>query len=138
LKKGDKVSITYQKIGVDFGDGCVHIDRLKSVKIEAEADCPNEKIGSPKTVEAVFLETMCGDICSAGFRLSNGEILRLQLGGEVTTEGDGRLWFGGKVVEMKEGDKVSLTYQKRQYWELPEPRECNQSDNLESVTVLPK
>jgi uncharacterized protein (TIGR02145 family) len=104
---------------------------------EAEKDCPEQKIGSPKTVEAAFGSVMCGDICAVVFLLSNGEKLWLQLGGEVTTEGDERLWFGGKVLDLKEGDKVSITYQKRQYWEGPEPnsRVCNQSDNLESVTV---
>jgi hypothetical protein len=103
---------------------CEEKDGKAKLAPKTEAECPDEKIGSPITVEAVFLESACGEGCSSEFRLANGE--KISLGGEVYT--------------LKEGTKVSITYQKRQMWVdydyIGQGQWCNQSDVLESFTVL--
>jgi uncharacterized protein (TIGR02145 family) len=108
---------------------------LEAAWAEESKNCPDGKIGSPKTVEAVFGGIRCGDYCNSIFTLSNGEELGFQAGelGESVTE----LWVGGKVVKIKEGTKVSVTYQKEQEWIHRDGDEwCNQSDVLQSVKVL--
>jgi uncharacterized protein YgiM (DUF1202 family) len=81
--------------------------------------CP-KKTGSRKTIEAVVLGTECGDYCYATFRLADGN--------EITLTGD--------VDDLKEGAKVSATYQNEQWWDAFNG--CFQANVLQSVKVLPK
>jgi uncharacterized protein (TIGR02145 family) len=105
---------------------------------KTKADCPEKKIGSSITVEAVFLSVACEAVCEATFLLSDGKHLNLNLRGSgVSSEGGETLWANG--VEIKEGDKVSATYQKTQvYYEHIESGVCDQDDILQSLTILPK
>jgi uncharacterized protein (TIGR02145 family) len=97
---------------------------------EAGKDCPEGNIGSPKTAEATFLTSTCSEGCFAKFRLDNGEEITLFCGDPDLVE------------NVKEGIKVSITYQKKQRWVHDEfqPAEsgCYEEDNLQSLTVLSK
>jgi uncharacterized protein (TIGR02145 family) len=92
---------------------------------KTEAECTQGKIGSPITVEATFLKSECGDSgCDVVFLLSNGE----------------ELWLTGDE-NLEKGDKVSVTYQKRQYWESSDyagGKGCMQDVELQSVKILSK
>jgi len=90
---------------------------------QAKAKCPYKKIGSPITVEAVFLQCECGEGCYTDFRLANGDKITLI----------------GQADTLEEGTKVSITYQREQRWiDMEEDRPfCDdQFDYLESLTVL--
>ena len=95
---------------------------------KTKAECPSKKIGSPITVEAVFLGSACGEGCTADFRLANGKTISL----------DGQI----DENELKEGTKVSITYQKEQGWLdldfIGQGQSCQQSDNLESWKEIGK
>jgi len=93
---------------------------------KTKAKCPYKKIGSPITVEAVFLLSECGEGCYTYFRLANGEKIML---------------IGQTDDDLEEGTKVSITYQREQRWiEFEEgyPFCDDQFDYLESLTVLKK
>ncbi|MDR2555904.1 MAG: hypothetical protein LBC64_10825 [Fibromonadaceae bacterium] len=89
---------------------------------KTKAECPFKKIGSPITVEAVFLGSECGEGCTADFRLANGKTI--SLGGQIFED------------ELKKDTKVSITYQREQRWVdldfIEQGQWCEHSDMLES------
>ena len=100
-------------------------DRKGYVSISYLKACPNTT-GPPKTVEATFLEASCGDFCYATFRLADGE--------EITLVRD------YDEIGLKEGTKVSITYQEEQWWNAATDGAggwCWQADMLQSVEILP-
>jgi hypothetical protein len=106
-------------------------ERLEE-RLKAEADCPDKKIGYPRTTEAVWLGSTCGDGCYANARLADGEEIILFCKDTDVIE---------MVENIKEGAKVSVTYQKIQRWNHdyfnPSESGCYKEANLQSVKLLP-
>jgi uncharacterized protein (TIGR02145 family) len=94
---------------------------------KTKAECLSKKIGSPVTLEVIFLKSECGEGCSATFRYPfNGK----------------EMDFGGQLDTLEEGTRVSITYQREQQWVdydfIGQGQWCDQSDNLKSVKILGK
>jgi nucleoid-associated protein YgaU len=109
--------------------------KAKAEKTEAmlksKAACPN-KIGRLQTAEAVFLGSTCeGILCAASFSLSDEEEIILLCKDTDVIE---------MILNIKEGAKVSVTYQNEQRWianhEVESENGCDLSDVLKSMKIL--
>jgi uncharacterized protein (TIGR02145 family) len=109
---------------VSVSTKCIRGDSEEEAK--KKAACPEKKIGSPKTVEAVWLGSTCGDGCYANARLANGETLILFCKDTDVID---------MIENIKEDAKVSVTYRSEQRWESESG--CYQEDVLQSVKLLP-
>jgi hypothetical protein len=122
LERGDEVcptQITGDWAEFPYGNGQGH------VFAKYLSACPR-KSGPLQTLEATFWGEECGDFCWVTFRLANGDEMRLQ----------------GTVEEMalKEGARVSISYQEEQFWwnlEVREESMCVRVEVLQSVKILP-
>jgi predicted secreted protein len=92
---------------------------------EVPADCP-EKTGPLQTAEATFLELAGGidDLEAFIFRLADGKEMTLYSYDNLVKN---------MVNNLKKGDKVSITYKKKQNYSQTDEKSCWNYDALESV-----
>ena len=96
--------------------------------------CSDKRIGPPKTEQVVFLEENGSeDSPCIDFRLANGKTKCLGTSRAHSIEESRALW--DKVSKLKKGSKVSITYQKEQYWH-ESAASCAEDEMLQSISPM--
>lgn len=102
--------------------------RVKNMDLnKAKNSCPDMKMGSPTTEEAVFLEMIEEGSYIAYLHFADGKTEAMAAGKVYDV-----------VTKLREGDKVSATYQDEQFWtDEGEEGKCILATMLQSITLLP-
>ncbi len=103
---------------------CIMLLTCGQAEAATQSMCPDKVLDSG-TIEGIFLGVECGDYCHATIKLPNGEEFSL-FANEETTE---------KAFGKGTGQKVSVTYELRQYWE-GEGMYCNRAEFFASGKLL--